>query len=142
MKYVICLCLIFLVSTSPITVKTAYAQAKNKVVVVPLFGEEILDRVSKRTYTFDISNISGASFDTDIPELTQAVIDDALISTYVTNRNLSYPIPGAGPNAEYVVRVFFGVGFMRVRFYNWDGSIFTLPSGALNELKVVVIESN
>ncbi len=94
-----------------------------------------------RTLLFDISERSGLNFEIAVPEFTQAVINNDAILWYVEESNITYPIPGAGPNAAYVIRVFATVGNTRLNFNNWDGTSFMLPVGGLDELKIVIIES-
>jgi len=99
-----------------------------------------------QTLLFDMSEQSGLSIVFDVPEFTQSVLDKDAILYYLVKGNIHYPIPGPGPNAEYVIRVFARVATARISFNEWDGSSLNgglgIAANEFDQLKIVIIESN
>jgi len=94
-----------------------------------------------QTFTFDVSAESGSSIDLSITEFTQSVLDNDVILWYLKVGNLSYPIPGSGPNAGYVVRTYAQVGTTRLNFHNWNGTSYSINAGDIDMVKIIIIES-
>jgi len=94
-----------------------------------------------QTFTFDATAESGSQINLDIAEFTQSVIDNDVILWYLKVGTLSYPIPGSGPNANYVVRTYAQVGTTRLNFHNWDGTGYSIDAGDIDMVKIIIIES-
>ncbi|KPM30705.1 Hypothetical protein I595_3202 [Croceitalea dokdonensis DOKDO 023] len=94
------------------------------------------------SYIFDISNVSGTLYGQNIPELTQSVIDNDVVLGYVKRNNNWYPLPAIGFFLPFSIAADISPGFYIMNFVDpADGSSFSIPAGALDLLKVVVIES-
>ena len=96
-----------------------------------------------QTYTFDTSAVSGSHFSVSLSAITQDVIDNDVILTYIDpNNGFYYQTPGAGPGGSYVVRTYAEVGTIHFNFNNWDGSTYAIVAGDVVLVKVVIIESS
>ncbi|APQ16692.1 collagen-like protein [Maribacter hydrothermalis] len=100
------------------------------------------------TYTYDLSSESGSTIVVTAPVLTQEVIDNDLILGYLLKRRHHYtPIPapiyafGLNDNSDIAVEINLNRYWMY--FYEVGTENFkSVSAGQLDELKLVVIESN
>ncbi|MEM6893215.1 MAG: hypothetical protein AAF554_05950 [Bacteroidota bacterium] len=94
-------------------------------------------------YTFDISGVEGSLYGQNIPELTQSVLDNDVVLGYVKRNNNWFQLPAIGHFLPFSIATDMTPGFYFLNFVNLaDGGNFTITAGALDLLKVVVIESN
>lgn len=100
------------------------------------------------TFVFDLSLKSGASIPSDLPELTQEVIDNDLIIGYLQNgvSTTYFPIPaGVWPNGTggfYDIAVDIAVGKYWVNFYEvGTQNLMSVVGDELGKLKIVIAES-
>ncbi|MEP2056989.1 MAG: hypothetical protein ABJJ05_04245 [Maribacter litoralis] len=100
------------------------------------------------TYTYDISSESGATIPVTAPALSQEVIDNDLILGYLSKDSSIYtPIPapiyafGLGDNSDIAVEISLNRYWM---FFYEVGTenLKSVTAGQLDELKLIVIESN
>lgn len=100
------------------------------------------------TYTYDLSSESGSTIVVTAPVLTQEVIDNDLILGYLLKGGTTYtPIPapiyafGLNDNSDIAVEINLNRYWMY--FYEVGTENFkSVSAGQLDELKLVVIESN
>lgn len=95
-----------------------------------------------QTILYDVSTESGSQINLSVSQFTQSVLDNDVILWYIDVGNLVYPIPGSGPNAQYVVRVYAQVNTTRLSFHNWDGTSYSISAGDIDEVKIIIIESS
>lgn len=94
-----------------------------------------------QTFVFDTSAFSGIEISLNIPEITQDVIENDVIISYIFNGINYYQVPGGGPGADYVTRSWFRVGTFYIPFHNWDGTTYNISAGDVDSVKVILIES-
>jgi len=95
-----------------------------------------------QTLTYDISTESGIEFSVSVPEITQSVIDNDVVLSYVLSAaNWSYPIPGPGIAGAHLIRNYFNSTFYSLGFKNWDGTNLDMTAGQYTTLKLIIIES-
>jgi len=94
-----------------------------------------------QTFIHDTSSFSGTEISLDIPQITQDVIDNDVIISYIFNGLNYYQVPGGGPGAMYVTRSWFRVGYFYIPFHNWDGTPYTISAGTVDSVKVILVES-
>ncbi|KSA12439.1 collagen-like protein [Maribacter dokdonensis] len=100
------------------------------------------------TYTYDLSSESGATITVNATALSQEVIDNDLILGYLLKNGNTYtPIPapiyafGLGDNSDIAVEISLNRYWM---FFYEVGTenLKSVTAGQLDELKLIVIESN
>jgi len=100
------------------------------------------------TYTYDLSSESGATITVNATALSQEVIDNDLILGYLSKNGNTYtPIPapiyafGLGDNSDIAVEISLNRYWM---FFYEVGTenLKSVTVGQLDELKLIVIESN
>jgi len=95
-----------------------------------------------QTLTYDISTESGYGINTSVPELTQSVLENDVILSYLkSHNNLFFSIPGT-VGSSIVAGAVSTVGVFGISFHNWDGTGYNLPAGTFTTLKIVIIESS
>jgi hypothetical protein len=97
-----------------------------------------------QTFTFDATTFSGSFDDVAIPELTQNVLDNDAVLSYLTNNGSNWvpiPCPFDTYLFDFSVHVGLGVGFLTLDYGDASGSNFSISAGDLQTLKVVIIES-
>lgn len=93
-----------------------------------------------QTYTFDTSSISSNVFSINFPELTQNVINNDAVLTYIKRGNGYYIIPGISHG--HLMEVELEPNDLDVYFYNRHNGLSLVPTVGLYELlKVVIIKS-
>lgn len=88
---------------------------------------------------YDLSTVSGSFYNQEIPEITDEVLNNYAILTYLKLNNGEYnPIPGTFFGVRHIVR--FEVGLCKLDFARVDTETsFSYPEGNLAELRVVLI---
>ncbi|WP_430905618.1 hypothetical protein [Maribacter sp. 2-571] len=93
------------------------------------------------TYTFDASIFTGSNFAIPLEQLTEAVLKNNAVLTYIKRGDFYYPIPGVSINVLFEVE--FGVGELNVYAYDRaSSSLFNVIAGTFSEVKVVLIASS
>jgi len=96
-----------------------------------------------QTFTFDVSAEAGSAIDlTNITEITQSVLDNDVLLSYMQVDNSYYSIPGVGFGGDYVVRTFAQVGRFFLGFFNWNGTSYSISAGDVDMVKLIIIESS
>ncbi len=96
-----------------------------------------------RTFTFDTSSWTGSFRTQDIPEITQSVLDNDVILSYMLSQNgFYYAMPGTVDGGLYNTRPYYRVGRFYVNFNNLDGTSHEIVAGDIANLKVIIIESS
>jgi hypothetical protein len=104
-------------------------------------GEE--GNANVQTYTFDISTIATSNFTVLFSELTQDVLDNDVILTYIQRTSTSryYQIPGISFSNDFEVELRSG----ELGIFNYSrttGASQTLTAGDYNLIKAIIIESS
>lgn len=97
-----------------------------------------------QSLTFDISTISGSSYNQAVPELTPDVLANDLVYAFVHTGTLTYPIPNVlnPAGTPFFIRTFMQPGTFQLRFgLATDNSAYDLPAGTLEELRIVIVEA-
>ena len=98
------------------------------------------------TYIFNVPNDFGSSFRIDFPELTQSVLENDAILTYLrrsdTNIGTTYfPIPGI--SIAYLIELELSLGVAATYFYDRrTGDSLAPPDGVFDVIKFVIISTN
>ncbi|MEE9350048.1 MAG: hypothetical protein V3U80_08380 [Flavobacteriaceae bacterium] len=95
-----------------------------------------------QTYTFDVSAEIGFQWSINTPQLTNDILDNDGILTYLkNNNNLYYFVPGT--SFEFEIKTFFSLLETRLVFYNrLTGANLAPAFGDFTILKLVIIESS
>ncbi len=94
-----------------------------------------------RSFTYDLSTVSGSFYDQSIPEFTQEVIDNDAILGYLKVPGSSglHPIPNL---LGIYIKTSIELEKYSMHFYNSNLSTrFSVVAGQLEELRVVIIAS-
>ncbi|WP_024768804.1 hypothetical protein [Aquimarina macrocephali] len=98
-----------------------------------------------RSFTYDLSTVSGSFYDQSIPELTQEVIDNDAILGYLKLNGSTrlYPIPNTNLTPLGIdIRTFIELEKYSTDFYNRNlSTTFSVTAGQLDELRIVIIAS-
>ncbi|WP_438422468.1 hypothetical protein [Aquimarina macrocephali] len=98
-----------------------------------------------RSFTYDLSTVSGSFYDQSIPELTQEVIDNDAILGYLKLNGSPrlYPIPNTNLTPLGIdIRTFIELEKYSMDFYNRNlNTVFSVTAGQLDELRIVIIAS-
>ena len=97
-----------------------------------------------QTLTFDATSFAGTFDSIDIPELTQSVLDNDAIISYLTDDGDNWvpiPCPFDTFQFDFSVHVNSRVGFMDLDYGDASGAGFSIAAGDLQTLKVVIIQS-
>jgi hypothetical protein len=98
-----------------------------------------------RSFTYDLSTVSGALHDQFVPEISQEVIDNDVVLGYLKPMVGSsiYPIPSINIAALAMdVRVFIFFEQYSMDFYNRNANTtFNVTAGQLDQLRIVIIAS-
>jgi hypothetical protein len=102
-------------------------------------GEE--GNANVQTFTFDISTVTNSNFTVPFSELSQDVLDNDVILTYIANTSSYYPIPGVSFSNEFEVEL--QLGEMNIYSYSrTTGSLRALTAGEFILVKAIIIESS
>ena len=95
-----------------------------------------------QTYTFDVSAENGHRWEINTPQLTDDVLDNDGILTYLRNSfGTYYLVPGT--SETYEIKTFFDTSLTSFLFYNRTTAADLTPTvGTFNLLKLVIIESS
>ncbi|WP_025666021.1 hypothetical protein [Aquimarina megaterium] len=97
-----------------------------------------------RSFTYDLSTVSGTFHDQSIPELSQVVLDNDAILGYLKfngSTNL-YPIPTTKTPLGIDIRTFISLGNYSMNFFiQNETTTFSVTAGQLEELRIVIIAS-
>lgn len=97
-----------------------------------------------QTLTFDATTFAGSYNSVAITELTQDVIDNDVVLSYLTEDNsvwVPIPCPYDTIAFNFSVHVTLYDGGMDLDYQDASGSAYTVTAGNLQTLKVVIIES-
>ncbi len=94
-----------------------------------------------QTYVFDTSADSGTTIRLNFPELTQDVLDNDVVLTYVLrDNNKYYPIPGISIN--HTIEVELALEILDIFFYERStGNTVSVSIGKYPLVKTIIIES-
>lgn len=98
-----------------------------------------------QTLTFDATTFSGTIDTVAVPELTQSVLDNDAVLTYLTDDGnfwVPVPCPFDTYQFDFSVQVTFSVGNIEFDYGDASGTNFSISAGDLQELKVIIIASN
>ena len=102
-------------------------------------GEE--GNANVQTFTFDISTVTNSNFTVPFSELSQDVLDNDVILTYIANTSSYYPIPGVSFSNEFEVEL--QLGEMNIYSYSrTTGALRALTAGEFRLVKAIIIESS
>ncbi len=94
-----------------------------------------------QTYTFDTSAQDGSVWNINASQLTQDVLDNDVILTYLKRSTSYYFVPGSSFNDDIKVPLFLST--VQLLFYNRvTGASLTPTVGVYDLLKLVIIESS
>ncbi|MFD2915519.1 hypothetical protein [Psychroserpens luteus] len=94
-----------------------------------------------QTFTFDVSAINSTNFSINFPELTQDVIENDAILTYIARESTYFTIPGISFND--MMEVELQPSDLDIFFYDRiTGSTTTPVVGLYDLVKVIIIESS
>ena len=97
-----------------------------------------------QTFTFDATGFAGTFDSVTISQITQDVLDNDAILSYLTNDGndwVTIPCPFDSFQFDFSVHVNSRVGFMDLDYGDASGSGFSITAGDLQTLKVIIIES-
>lgn len=97
-----------------------------------------------QTLTFDATTFAGSYDSVTIPELTQDVVNNDVVLSYLTENNsvwVPIPCPYDTIGFNFSVHVALYNGGMDLDYNDASGSAYTVTAGDLQTLKVVIIES-
>ncbi|MBM1105700.1 collagen-like protein [Aurantibacter crassamenti] len=95
------------------------------------------------TYVFDTSDVAGTIISLSVPAITQTVLDNDVILSYIAaSNNFTYQTPGGGPTGDYITRAYEEVGNFYINFHNWDGTSYSIVAGDILAVKLIIIESS
>lgn len=98
-----------------------------------------------RSFTYDLSTVSGSFYDQSIPELTQEVIDNDAILGYLKLNGSPrlYPIPNTNLTPLGIdIRAFIELEKYSMDFYNRNlSTTYSMVAGQLDQLRIIIIAS-
>lgn len=97
-----------------------------------------------QTFSYDATAFAGSWDNVAIPELTQNVLDNDLITGYLTSNGTTWvpiPCPYDSYAFSFSVHVALYVGNFVLDYGDASGSDYSITAGTLQELKVIIVES-
>ncbi|MEL0645687.1 hypothetical protein V6251_14940 [Olleya sp. Ti.3.14] len=98
-----------------------------------------------QSITLDASTFSGNYTSVAIPEITQDILDNGVILTYLNNNPNNWvpvPCPFDTIAFDFSVHVIHYLGGIDFDYGDASGSNYTIAAGDLNSLRVIIIESS
>ncbi|OIQ21273.1 hypothetical protein [Lacinutrix sp. MedPE-SW] len=97
-----------------------------------------------QTITFDASSFSGSFSSVSIPQLTQDVLQNDVVISYLTDSDnywVPIPCPYESIGFDFAVHVILYEGGLDLDYLDASNSTYSISAGDLQSLKVVIIES-
>ena len=108
------------------------------------------------TFNFDFSEVTGSAYSTFLAEITEDVLENDVVLTYVIERGFITQIPGAIPiigsgySSDYVIEVEMRSAEYTVTdaynifltFFDHERERHFIEAGDLDTLKIIIIKSN
>lgn len=97
-----------------------------------------------RNITFDASNFAGTFTDVFIPELTQDVLENDALLTYLNDGTLWFPVPcpAEAYGFDLAVDVNYDIGLVSFDYSDATGTSVDIFAGELQSGRLIIIESS